>query len=363
MKSIHFNRKASVLRNLDKKPKQKKKINWDKIVYFIILGLIIFFIFRYAFTRVLYVSAPGHVLFKSLVVRVPEDITIDVFYKFEGDDVEKGDTLFSYYAYEDQKASFEQSLNGNLSDLFKDKESSTWEEKEIYQLKKNMQINLIEIQEKQELVTFYEGEIETLKNEVILEISPKAKIDTYLKEIEKLQLEIITLEKENQVFQTLITQLAADAGNAQGSQSGGAVINNSFSAGSGGPTLRYYLAPTEGTITRLYKSDYEVALKSESILNMHEKKDIYIKAFFNQEDLAYFKEGDEVTVIFPDGEKSIGHIKRFYFATYILPEEFQKKYESTTRAIAVDIFPIENESDIKWKAFYKMNVTVRINKW
>jgi hypothetical protein len=363
LKNIYFNRKASVLRNLEEKPKAKKKVNWDKIIYFLILGLIVFFIFRYAFTRILYVSAPGHVLFKSLVVRVPEDITIDVFYKFEGDDVEKGDTLFSYYAYEDQKASFEQSLNGNLADLLMEDKSSTWEEKEIYQLKKNISLNQIEIQEKKDLIIFYEGEIATLKNEVILEISPKAKIDTYKKEIEKLELGILALEKENQVFWTLVNELDGTVGNGTGNGGGQAVIQNSFSAGGGGPTLRYYLAPTEGTITRLYKSDYEVALKSESILNMHEKKDIYIKAFFNQEDLAYFKEGDEVTVIFPDGEESIGHIKRFYFATYKMPEEFQKKYESTTRAIAVDIFPIENESEIKWKAFYKMNVTVRINKW
>ncbi|CAG5084170.1 hypothetical protein [Parvicella tangerina] len=361
MKNIYFNRKDSVLRNLEEKPKQKKKVNWDKIVYFLILGLIIFFIFRYAFTRVLYVSAPGHVLFKSLVVRVPEDITIDVFYKFEGDDVIKGDTLFSYYSYEDQKAAFEQSLSGDLTGILDDKDNSTWKEKEVYQLNKNIQLNLIEIKEKQELINFYNTEIDKLVNEVILEISPKSKMDSYKKEVEKLELEILALQDENKVFQALIAELNSMSSAAIIEKD--ATLTSNYSTLGNGPVLRYYLAPTAGTITRLYKSDYEVALKSESILNMHEKKDIYIKAFFNQEDLAYFKEGDEVTIIFPDGEKSTGHIKRFYFATYRMPEEFQKKYESTTRAIAVDIFPIENESEIKWKAFYKMNVTVRVNKW
>lgn len=363
MKNIYFNRKESVLRNLEEKAKPKKKVNWDKIVYFLILGLIVFFIFRYAFTRIVYVSAPGHVLFNSLVVRVPEDITIDVFYKFEGDSVQKGDTLFSYYSYEDQKASFEQSIEGDLAGITTKESSSTWEEKEIYQLNKNIQLNQLEMLEKKDLVLFYQNEIESLKNEVILEITPKSKIDLYQKEIEKLQLEVITLEKENGVYLSLIQKLNIDANNEESSGDGNGLISSSFDAGGGGPILRYYISPTAGTITRLYKSDYEVALKSESILNMHEKEDIYIKAFFNQEDLAYFAEGDEVTVIFPDGEQSVGHIKRFYFATYRMPEEFQKKYESTTRAIAVDIFPIENESEIKWKAFYKMNVTVRINKW
>jgi hypothetical protein len=173
-------------------------------------------------------------------------------------------------------------------------------------------------------------------------------------------LEIESIAKNNQTFQNLISQLELIEKSTATSAN---ILGVGGGNGGGGASLRYYTSPIKATITRLYKSNYEVALKSESILNMHEKEDIYIKAFFAQEDLAYFKEGDEVTVIFPDGETSVGHIKRFYFATYRMPEEFQKKYESTTRAIAADIFPIENESEIKWKAFYKMNVTVRLSKW
>jgi hypothetical protein len=180
------------------------------------------------------------------------------------------------------------------------------------------------------------------------------------KDIEKLSLENQSYLKNNQTFQGLINQLELlDKGHTTSAN----IISAGNGGGGGGATIRYYISPIKATITRLYKRNYEVALKSENILNMHEKEDIYIKAFFAQEDIANFKEGDEVTVTFPDGETSIGHIKRLYFATYRMPEEFQKKYESTTRAIAADIFPIENESQIKWKAFYKMNVTVTLSKW
>ncbi len=356
MKNLYFNRKDGILRNLEEKPKPKKKVNWDKIIYFIVLFLIIFFVFKFFFVRAVYVVAPGHVLFKSLKIRLPEDITIQRFFKFEGDSIAVGDTIFSYISYSDEEDALDFTLKGQSSQA----KSDQWAEKEIYQLNKTIALNKIVMDEKTNLVNFYKGQIITLKNEVILEITPKSKIELYEKELEKLTLEISSINKENQIYFNLINQLKMLVPTLSQSSFSG----DGMSIGNGKEGLKkHYISPIKGTITRLYKSDFEVALKSEDILNMHEKEDIYIKAFFDQEDISYFNEGDEVTVIFPDGEESIGHIKRFYFATYILPEEFQKKYESTTRAIAVDIFPIENESEIKWKAFYKMNVTVRINRW
>lgn len=356
MKNLYFNRKDGILRNLEEKPKPKKRVNWDKIIYFIVLFLIVFFVFKFFFVRAVYVVAPGHVLFKSLKIRVPEDITIQRFFKFEGDSIAVGDTIFSYISYSDEENALTIASKGQSSQP----KSDQWAEKEVYQLTKTIALNKIEIEEKNNLIKYYKSQISSLKNEVILEITPKSKIEFYEKEIEKLNLEVGSITKENQVYSNLISQLKKMAPAVlQSSFTGDGMAMNNGDDG----LKKYYISPIKGTITRLYKNDFEVALKSEDILNMHEKENIYIKAFFDQEDIAYFQEGDEVTVIFPDGEESIGHIKRFYFATYILPEEFQKKYESTTRAIAVDIFPIENESEIKWKAFYKMNVTVRINRW
>lgn len=356
MKNIYFNRKNGILRNLDEKPKQKKKVNWDKIVYFIVLGLILIFVFRYFFIKTVYVVAPGHVLFKSLSIRVPEDVTIQEFYKFEGDTIVKGDTLFSYVSYKDEQDAFNQSLIGEINHA----EPDNWTNKEIYHLKKNIALNNIQIQERQNLIDFYTKEIQVLRNEVILEITPKSKVDQMQKDIEKLTLENQSLIKNNQTFQSLINELELLYLEHTSTAN---ILGGGIGVSGGGAQIRYYISPIKATITRLYKSNYEVALKSENILNMHEKEDIYIKAFFSQEDIANFQEGDEVTVTFPDGETSIGHIKRLYFATYRMPEEFQKKYESTTRAIAADIFPIENESQIKWKAFYKMNVSVTLSKW
>jgi len=74
--------------------------------------------------------------------------------------------------------------------------------------------------------------------------------------------------------------------------------------------------------------------------------------------LVNFKRGVIFKFIFPVGSTSYVYLKRFYIATYVLPEEFQKKYEPTTRSVAADIYPLNNEDLAKWKAFYKMGVDI-----
>ena len=121
---------------------------------------------------------------------------------------------------------------------------------------------------------------------------------------------------------------------------------------------KYFKSPVVGIATRIYIHEYETALKTEEIMALHEAEPAYIKAYFEQEDLRFFKEGDLFTIEFPDGTKSKGILKRFYIATYTLPEEFQKKYEPTTRSIAADIYPIDSLEIKKWKTFYKMSVDI-----
>lgn len=352
MKNLYFNRKTSVLRNKDEKPRKRRNTNWDKIIYFLVLLTIVYFVFSYFFVRLVYVDAPGHVLFKSLSIRVPEDITIHNIYKEEGEFICEGDTLFSYISTKDELMAMS-NINADIAN-----KDNQWMEREIYSLKKDIGLNNIDVFEKQQLIEWNEVKIKEIEDEVVLGITPKYKLENYQKDIEKLTLEIENIEAANATYRNLISTL----------QQANKTNSSSFDMsqnGFGGLSYlqKYYIAPIEGTATRIYKNNFEVALKSENILNIHKREDIYIKAFFDQEDFHHVNEGDQVRVIFPDGEESIGHIKRFYFASYRLPEEFQKKYESTTRAIAADIFPIEREDQIKWKAFYKMKVNVRISKY
>lgn len=336
---------------MEERKKPKKKVNWDKYIYFLVLLLIVFFVFRYFFFSLFYVDAPGHVLFKSLEIRVPEDITIHKIYKEEGDLVCPGDTLFNYISTKDELAY----LSTTAMDIAN--AGSQWVEREIYVLQKSIALNQNVIYEKNQLVEWNKKQIQRIENEVILDITPKSKLENYQREVEKLTLEIEKLQNQNRIYQRLINNLSANF-----KQEGGLSLDESGSVIEQ-YLMKHYIAPTEGTVTRLYKNDHEVALKSENILNIHKREDIFIKAYFDQKDFEHVREGDKVTVVFPDGESTVGDIKRFYFATYKMPEEFQKKHESTTRTIAADIFPIEREDQIKWKAFYMMEVNVRISKF
>jgi hypothetical protein len=109
--------------------------------------------------------------------------------------------------------------------------------------------------------------------------------------------------------------------------------------------------------------EYETALRDEVVLAIHKKSPIFIRAYFDQEDLADVAVGEEFTVTFPDGTQSRGILKSFYYSTIPLPEEFQKKYEPVSRAVVGDIYPVNKDESLQWKNFYKMSVDVSKYKY
>lgn len=358
------------MRNLEDAPSPKKKINWDKIIYFAVLFIILFTFFRYFFVKAVYVEAQGQVMFENLKIRLPEDVTLQEFLKREGDTIKRGDTLFRYY----YPASFGDGNGGSAVAVTMNggiKGSPDWIEREIYQLHKNIELNNLKYSENKQLLDWLATQIKQLEEQVILEISSKNKIESYKKEIEKTKVENVRLMQQNGTYKRLISSLKERT--YEGKPTTGTVKANSNGGGIGynhkivdafqTQLANLYISPIEGVITRIYKNNYEVALKSENIINVHRDTNIYIKAFFDQTDLEHLAVGTQIDVEFPDGSESIGLIKRFYYATYRVPEEFQKKYESTTRSIAADVVPLDSTQAKLWHPFYKMEVKLSKNKW
>ena len=363
MKSLNFNRKASMLRNMEEEKVSKKTKNWDKIIYYIVLGLISFFIFRYFINRVFFVHAEGQVLFNSVKVRIPDDITIHYFKVKEGDTVLYGDTLFAYTTARDEQN--RGAFAFQIKDDNDNDNSSSWQQREVYQLNKNIRLNRLRIGENINLIAWYQSEILKLENQVILEISSKNKLDSYQSQLEKLTIENKKYHSEISVFRSMIRELGGQAQEPVDSENTEVSKPTPYSGGGAGymSMKRLYISPMSGVITRIYKHPNEVSLKSEEIMNVHQKESVYLKTFFLQEDLESIKVGDRVNLKFPNGATSHGTIKRFYSATYRLPPEFQKKYESTTRAIAADIYP-DNEVELaEWQKFYKISVQIKKSRF
>lgn len=366
MKSINFQRNKSLIRVVnEQKVKKKKQRNWDRILYIGLLLTFILFMFYYFFFKFVYVHAYGHVIIENTHVRLTDDARVIEFYVNEGDSIQKNDTLFSYALDRDDDINGQSSLSiGSITSAGKDE----WWVKELFALKKKIVLNNIDVSENANLIANYITEIKRLSNEVILDVMPKSRLDFVQNEIFRLNNENQKLQKENNELNGLIKTLGPTTNKNRYSASNVRIKNG----GSGGLSdlsklafseellsePKYFKSPISGVSTRIFIHNYETALKSEEIMSIHQAHPAFIKAYFDQEDLKYFKVGDEFEIKFPDGTTSIGILKRFYIATYTLPEEFQKKYEPTTRSIAADIYPADSLEVMKWHAFYKMSVDI-----
>lgn len=354
MKSTDFKSVQSRLRILEEIRPPKKKINWDRVIYLIILICSIFAILLMVLKKHIFVKGEGQVLFKKLDIQYTQDIQIVDFVHHEGDSVEVGDTLFLFY----DEATFQNRpipADGHLQSKVKiSSDNLDWITRERISTEKKIEIAAIQIREAEEFIEMLNEQGVRIEQEVYLDVYPVTKLEENIDRRSRFQNEILIAQKEIEYLQKYLQGLTVQEYLER------RLLDRKNTLPSMGShrNVQAYVSPVNGVITRTYKENYEVALESEIILSIHKPTNLYIKAFYDQKDLRHLSEGDLVDVKFPDGTASFGVLQRFYFATYRLPEEFQKKYEPTTRSLAVDIIPI-NEIEIeKWRAFYKLNVVV-----
>jgi multidrug resistance efflux pump len=352
MKNIYFKRKDSVLRSLqeEKKKKRVRKINWDRLIYFILLSIFLFFVGRYAFLKIYYVKADGQIHFKNLSIQNLDDCRITKFIVNEGDYVHKGDTLFYFHNDDDG----ENNGNSSAQISFSGKTKTDWQDKAIIELEADLDILKKELRLKRKIASKLESELVQIQQEVLLEVLPKSALYQKQSELDKVNSEIDGLIEERSILNEKLMKIRTSE------RTSGFINGIGSGSGSGNDNgLKPFISPMEGIITKIFKENQEVALKSEVIMYIQKSENVYIKAFFEQEDLKYLKNRNKVELEFPDGTECYGRISRFYYSTYRLPEEFQKKYEPTTRSLSVDIVPLNRQEFLKWQKFYKLGVIVR----
>ena len=368
MKSVNFQRNKSLIRVVNEQNSKKKKHrNWDRILYIALLGFFIVFMAYYFFAKYVYVHAYGHVIIENTHIRLTDDARIIEFYAHEGDSIQKNDTLFSYALDRDDDINGQSSQALNIGSITASGKDDWWV-KELFALKKKITLNNIDVSENGSLIANYKSEIKRLSNEVILDVLPKSRLEFVQNEIFRLNTENQKLQRENSELYGLIKTLGPTTNKSRYSASNIRLKGDARLTSSDLEKLafseellsepKYFKSPISGVSTRIFIHNYETVLKSEEIMSIHQARPAFIKAYFEQEDLRYFHEGDIFNIDFPDGTSSKGILKRFYIATYTLPEEFQKKYEPTTRSIAADVYPLDSTEIVKWRAFYKMSVDI-----
>jgi multidrug resistance efflux pump len=372
MKSVNFKRKESVIRSIEMTEHNlaRRPFNWDRIVYLIILFIFLFIVGKYLINKWLYIEGNGQVLFDSVDIRNTNDSRIIKFFVEEGDEVRKGERLFSF-SPADEMGGYGDPSSEKYQKLQEKKSTGdlSWAEKEIFTVEQKLKFNAVQLTSKKNLLKSYQSELERIKNAVALDAMPSYRLDDQYNLITKIQLEIQNLQQEQGILNNeieLLRGMVRDLGGTTKNASERERFYNGNGRGNGNGSKNpknIFYSPLDGTVTNMLKKEFEVALKSESILSLHKPKNVYIKAFFPQEDLKWLDEGQLVQLTFPDGTTSKGMIKRFYFATYRLPEEFQKKYEPTTRSLSADIYPVNNKDLYKWKAYWKMGVEISKYKY
>jgi hypothetical protein len=360
LKSIDFKQKTSAIRVLSDE-QGKKTINWDRIIYMVFLILLFAFVGYYAFNKIFFIKAQGQVSFENIDIRIPDDCRILEYYISEDDSVSVGDSLFLYQIDNDNIGGGGGIALGSRSDSGYNPQLS-WIDKEKFTLEKKIAMNNIDKVRAKEMLAGFQSEMQRLENSIILDVLPSDRYEYVKNEIMRLQTEIKKIETENGQNNAYINDLNELAEkpvvrrSAAASYGGGAAGDNTSS-----PQIFY--SPINGNVTRQYTRQFEVALKQDIIMSIHSDRPMFIKAFFDQEDIAYFNEGDIVDIKFPDGRHSKGLLKRFNYSTWQLPPEFQKRYEPTTRTVAGDIYPVTEGDYALWRSFYKMSVTITKYKY
>lgn len=325
-----------------KEPKiKKKKINFDRVIYFILLAILVVFLIRYCYSKLAVIEGNGQILMDKVDVNFTQDIRVQDIAIQEGDTVALNQQLFTYtQSTFDNDASLvlqAQQDRGNV-------------------LKNALKIAL-EIQQKRIRLNALLERLDYMKSLekqfvkfVMLDVYTKDKLDGVQLEISQKEIEAKLLENEIYLLKKQ-KQLISNPD-----------ANTAFSTGDGGNRNDTYNSPINGVIGQILKNENESCYKTENVMTIHNTDEVFIKAYFSLEALEHIKQGEIIEVIFPGNSVSKGIINKVYIATYEAPEEFQKTYEPTERNILAEILPLNDAQKLQWASYHKLNIKVKINK-
>jgi len=375
LKSVNFKRRGTEIRTLPEETRTSRR-KWDRITYIFILLILLGLGIYYAATKVFFTRAQGQMMYENVDIRLLDDCRVTRYFVNEYDSVRVGDTLFEYIDDNDDSQNSTQNNSGEGVSVEVNANrggDNSWIQREILNKQERISSSLAKKKENSSLISSYEAELERIRASVVLGVLPQSRLDVRQNEIVQLKAENSRIDEEIAGTRGIIKQLQSELAASRSvnqtapNSSNESSTNNSPGGAAGNAETeqkkKYFISPISGSINRIYTLEYETALRDEVVLAIHKKSPIFVRAYFDQEDLADVAVGEEFTVTFPDGTVSRGVLKSFYYSTIPLPEEFQKKYEPVSRAVVGDIYPVNVDEAQQWKNFYKMSVEISKYKY
>jgi chromosome segregation ATPase len=329
----------------------------------------------YAYSKVFYTKAQGQVMYENIDIRLLDDCRVTRYFVHEYDSVKVGDTLFEYI--DERTDNISQVVGGGANVSISVGGGSggdkSWLEREILNKREKIASSEAKKKENLSLINSYEAELERIRASVVLGVLPQSRLDVRQNEIVQLKAEVSRIEEEITESKKILAQLKSELASYRSDTSAETItenvnVNSGVTGGNAesdelSKKKKYFISPIAGSINRIYTLEYETALRDEVVLAIHKKSPIFVRAYFDQEDLQDVAIGEEFQITFPDGTISRGVLKSFYYSTIPLPEEFQKKYEPVSRSVVGDIYPLSSEESLQWKNFYKMSVDIKKFKY
>lgn len=344
MEQFSFKQGNATIRHLKEPSKPKKKLNTDRVLFIFLLVIIGLYGSFKLYKGLAVIEIDGMVTMDKLEVHFTDDIRLNELSIDEGVSIQKGDTLFTYtnQYFENDGATY--------ANIIANRERVN---REIFGLTRQLNEKRTERSILEERLKTQRFELEKVRELITLAALTRQSFDDQQRVIGKTEDD---LELVKEAIRYLIrhidqlTKLEAD-------------YSSSAWSGGGNSQRKFYVAPTDGLIGRINVKEKEVCYKGDEVMTIHQPKDLRIQAYFSQKESDKVQIGRIVNIVFPDGAKQKGIIKKYYVSTYELPQEFQKKYEPTERSILVDISPLYEDDLEDWKQFYKMSVKVRIGRF
>lgn len=116
------------------------------------------------------------------------------------------------------------------------------------------------------------------------------------------------------------------------------------------------LAPINGIVYRIYKKPDEIARVADAVLKVADPTDTYIRTYFDVRYEVKIQPGLKVKVVFENGSRYSGRIRRVYPATEALAPEYRRYFGHREVFIIAEVIP----TDSGWEGILGTRATVYV---
>jgi hypothetical protein len=342
MKAFRFNRHKKVIKGYEDEVFSEKKLNWDRVIYYMVLILVIGSLSLFVLKKSCFVSAFGEVITNKFEVKFSDDVKITRYYVNEEQEVNVGDTLLVVRPELSPADSIGyKKISGSNS-------NSNWLEHEFIMTKKSINLKIIEIKNLIAAEKYENSKLNRVKEEVYLGLETADEISTIESKLFSIVGQKRSLREEVSLFKDYLKKLKGIENDKVNSFVNVKLLNENIA----------YISPVRGVVNQIYAKESEVTYKQEVAMDVFSLEDVFVSAFIPQKYLIHFNVNDTIGVKFNKHVNSLGIIKSIYFNTVELPIEFRSKYQKNSRNIIARIEPLNDSMRKEWKPFFKMAVVL-----